>query len=88
MGEKKKKIESLYPVTGTVFFHGRYQDRPCMVVEPPSYSEDIFRVDVDGMVTMWGTIEDWVEAIQNGDITIVWMPAGYLRASRKKKKDV
>jgi hypothetical protein len=41
MGEKKKKIESLYPVTGTVFFHGRYQDRPCMVVVPRIYSESM-----------------------------------------------
>ena len=43
-------------------------------------SEDIFRVDVDGMVTMWGTIEDWVEAIQNGDITIVWSPSSFKKS--------
>lgn len=83
-----KEIEALRPVVGTVFFHGRYRDRPCMVVEPVTRSSDIFRVDVDGVVTMWGEIEDWVEAIHNGSITVVWMPTGDLRESCKKKTGV
>jgi hypothetical protein len=60
------------PVPGTVFVHGAKRDRPYIVTSVEG--DEISRVDLEGTVAPWGTIEDWRDEIRREMITIVYTP--------------
>lgn len=74
------------PRPGTVFIHTGCPDSPCIVQEIVVGPFEIIRLDIRGMSTAWGSIEDWHDELRRGSIRVVYSPKRRYRIRPKNLK--
>ena len=62
------------PVMGTVFVHCEKKNRPLIVCKI-DHNEVIYRTDMDGSVTAWGSLDDWRDEFRRRTIKVVYDPS-------------
>ena len=60
------------PLIGTVFIHTEKPNRPLIIKQ--IVDDEIYRVDIDGAVGIWGSIDDWRDEYRCRTIKVVYEP--------------
>lgn len=67
-----KELRINAPHIGTVFIHSVKPTRPLIVSS--IVDDEIYRVDLEGGVGAWGTVDDWRDEIRHRTIEVVYEP--------------
>ena len=68
-----KELRVDAPHIGTVFIHVLKPARPLMVAN--IIDDEIYRVDLDGGIGAWGSIDEWRDEIRHRMIEVVYDPS-------------
>lgn len=60
------------PLLGTIFVHVEKPGRPLIVKQ--IIDDQIYRLDMDGVSSIWGSIDDWRDEFRRRTIKIVYTP--------------
>ena len=62
------------PTVGTVFIHTEKKDRP-LIVNKVGDDGIIYRTDIVGAVSIWGSLDDWRDDYRRRIIKVVYAPS-------------
>lgn len=68
-----KELRVDAPHIGTVYIHVLNPSRPLMVAN--IIDDEIYRVDLDGEIGSWGSVDDWRDEIRHRTIEVVYDPS-------------